>query len=89
MTIHESQERFLSALADLKQKALARRSQMNTEQLKASIGWLSALGLGGYAISEGIGMLRRPACFGDFYYKTRNRTHRHGCRWRGVRSDIW
>ena len=69
MKIHGSQERFLSALADLKQKALARRSRMNTERLKASIGWLSALGLGGYAISEGIDMLRRPACFGDFYYK--------------------
>ncbi len=67
--IHGSREQFLSALGDLKQKALARRSQMNVERLKASIGWLSALAVGGYAVSEGIDMLRRPACFGDFYYK--------------------
>jgi hypothetical protein len=42
---------------------------MNTDRLKASIGWLSALVVGGYAVSGGIDTLRRPACFGDFYYK--------------------
>ncbi len=67
--IHGNPERILSALGDLKQKALARRTQMNTERLKASIGWLSALAVGGYAVSEGIDMLRRPACFGEFYHK--------------------
>jgi hypothetical protein len=67
--IRGNPERLLSALGDLKQKALARRTQMNTDRLKASIGWLSALGIGGYAVLEGIDMLRRPACFGDFYYK--------------------
>jgi hypothetical protein len=41
--IHGSRERLLSALVDLKQKALARRAQMNTDRLKASIG-----GFGGY-----------------------------------------
>jgi len=67
--LHGNPERLVSALGDLKQKALARRTQMNTERLKASIGWLSALAVGSYAVSEGIDMLRRPACFGDFYHK--------------------
>jgi len=67
--IHGNQERLLSALHDLKQKALQRRAQMNTDRLKSSIGWLSALTIGGYALAEGIDMLRRPECFGDFYYK--------------------
>jgi hypothetical protein len=67
--IHGNPERILSALGDLKQKALARRTQINTERLKASLGWLSALAVGGYAVSEGIERLRRPACFGDFYHK--------------------
>jgi hypothetical protein len=81
--IHGSRERLLSALVDLKQKALARRAQMNTDRLKASIGWLSALVVGGYAVSEGIDTLRRPACFGDFYYKDpecKPCSYRHRCK---------
>jgi hypothetical protein len=70
--IHGSRERFLSALGDLKQKALARRAQMNSERLKASIGWLSALAVGGYAVSESIDVLRRPTCSGISTTRTRN-----------------
>lgn len=60
---------LLSALRDLKQKALARRAQLAKDQWKSSIGWLSTLVLGGYGLSKGVDMLLRPACFGEFYYK--------------------
>jgi hypothetical protein len=64
-----TQELLLSSLRDLKQKALARRARMAREQLKASVGWLSTLVVGGYGLSRGIDLLLRPDCFGDFYYK--------------------
>jgi hypothetical protein len=65
----DGKERLLSALGDLKQKALARRAQMTAERVKAPIGWLSGLLLGGYVVSEGIDRLLRPNCFGTFYYQ--------------------
>ena len=62
-------EAVYSALRDLKQKALDRRAHLDREQIKRSVGWLSTIVLGGYGLSRGIDMLRRPDCFGDFYYK--------------------
>jgi hypothetical protein len=59
----------LTALRDLKQKALARRASKAQEQLKASLGWLSTLIVGGVGLTKGIDLLMRPSCFGDFYYR--------------------
>jgi hypothetical protein len=63
------QELLLSALRDLKQKALARRARRDREKWKASIGWLSSFVVGGIGVAKGLDVLRRPACFGEFYYR--------------------
>lgn len=62
-------ESLLSALRDLKQKALERRARLKKNQWKASIGWLSTLVVGGIGVTKGIDVLLRPACFGEFYYR--------------------
>ena len=62
-------DQLYSALRDLKQKALDRRSQMDREQAKRSVGWLSAILLGGYGVVQGVDRLMRPDCFGEFYYR--------------------
>jgi hypothetical protein len=64
-----TRELLVSSLRDLKQKALSRRAQLNKEQLKESIGWLSTIFTAGYGLSKGIDRLLRPACLGDFYYR--------------------
>ena len=69
VTFHVKPELLLSALRDLKQKALQRRAKMATDQLKTSLGWLSTLVVGGIGLAKGIDMLTRPNCFGDFYYR--------------------
>jgi len=63
------QELLLSALRDLKQKAFARRARLDREKWKASIGWLSSFVVGGIGVAKGLDVLRRPACFGEFYYR--------------------
>lgn len=45
--IHGNEERLLSALGDLKQRAPQRRAQISADRLKSSIGWLSALTVDG------------------------------------------
>lgn len=63
-----TQELLLTALRDLKQKALERRSRLAKDQWKTSVGWLSTLVVGGLGLSKAVDMLLRPACFGEFYY---------------------
>lgn len=64
-----TKESLLSALQDLKQKALQRRAKLAADQLKASVGWLSTLLIGGIGLTKGIDRLMRPNCFGNFYYQ--------------------
>jgi hypothetical protein len=66
---HAKPELLLSAIRDLKQKALQRRAKLAADQLKTSLGWLSTLVVGGIGLSKGIDMLTRPDCFGNFYYR--------------------
>jgi hypothetical protein len=66
---HVKKDLLLSALADLKQKALQRRSQVEARQWKEGIGWLSTLVLGGVGLAKGADLLLRPDCFGTFYYR--------------------
>lgn len=63
-----TQNLLLTALRDLKQKALARRATLAADQWKSSIGWLSTLVVGGYGLAKGVDVLLRPECFGAFYY---------------------
>lgn len=78
-----TQELLLTALRDLKQRALDRRAQLAKDQWKASIGWLSTLAVGGYGLTKGVDLLLRPNCFGEFYYRDRECkqcTYRERCK---------
>lgn len=58
-----------SALRDLKRNALERRAKLGRDKLKSSVGWLSTILVGGYALSKGLDLALQPNCFGEFYYQ--------------------
>ena len=66
---HCRQEIVLSALEELKRRALEGRKQRSQSELAAAIGKLSTLAVGTYALGSLVEWLSRPNCFGDFYYR--------------------
>jgi hypothetical protein len=58
-----------SALADLRQKALDRRTKITRENTINGLGRLSLIGVTGYGAYRILDLLGRPDCFGQFYYK--------------------
>jgi hypothetical protein len=71
----------ISALEELKKRALENRKQRSQGELMSAVGKLSTFAVGTYALGSFVDWLTRPNCFGDFYYKAREC---HDCRYRSA-----
>ncbi len=78
---HGRQEAVLSALEGLKKRALKDRKQRSQRELLAAIGKLSTFAVVTYGLGSLYEWLRRPNCFGDFYFRDREC---QGCRYKAA-----